>query len=112
MLKYKKIINFYHFETKPRFTHLYYMLGTNLGSLLFEWKMLKSRARHRETIYFGICNNESFFKKNRVPMPLGAAQSQSSSVQVIQALTILMLCQNVTAKNMYQKSIVWIMPLL
>ena len=30
-----KIIHFYHFDSDPRFPHFYYMLGGNLGSLLY-----------------------------------------------------------------------------
>ena len=29
------IIRFYHFDSDPRFPHFYYVLGGNLGSLLY-----------------------------------------------------------------------------
>ena len=30
-----QIIHFYHFDSTPDFPHFYYMLGGNLGSLLY-----------------------------------------------------------------------------
>ena len=45
-----KIIIFYHFDSDPRFPHFYYMLGGNLGSLLYAdiSVMIQLEERYKE----------------------------------------------------------------